>query len=99
MEEADAMRFLPQVKQRTTIRNIVVVLAAIMIGAAAASDALAASHSQARGAGHTRGLYGGPIISPPPSMTPNFNPSYRYVVPQEPETPVSPASPGSVFGE
>jgi hypothetical protein len=99
MEEVDSMRFLPQVKRRTTIRNIVIVLAAIMIGTAAASNALAAGRSQARGAGHTRGMYGGPITSPPPSMTPNFNPSYRYVVPQGPETPVSPASPGSVFGD
>jgi hypothetical protein len=99
MEKADSMGFFPKIKQRTTIRNIVIVLAAIVIGTAATSDALAAGHSQARGAGHTRSTLGGPITSPPPSMAPSFNPSYQYVVPQAPETPVSPAGPGSVFGE
>jgi hypothetical protein len=35
---------------------------------------------------------------PPPQPGPTFNPSTPYTVPQLRETPVSPASPGSVFG-
>jgi hypothetical protein len=41
------------------------------------------------------------VSAPPPVINnpaPVFNPSEPYTLPQSPETPVSPASPGSVFG-
>ena len=40
-----------------------------------------------------------PLLDRVPSMPPPiFNPSSPYTVPQTRETPVSPASPGSIFG-
>ena len=40
-----------------------------------------------------------PLVNPAPSMPPpSFNPSSPYTVPFSRETPVSPASPGSIFG-
>jgi hypothetical protein len=38
------------------------------------------------------------LNSVPPAPAPIFNPSIPYTVPQTPEMPVSPASPGSIFG-
>jgi hypothetical protein len=41
------------------------------------------------------------VSAPPPvfnSPAPVFNPSESYTLPESGETPVSPASPGSVFG-
>ena len=41
------------------------------------------------------------VSAPPPvfnSPAPVFNPSESYTLPESRETPVSPASPGSVFG-
>jgi hypothetical protein len=40
---------------------------------------------------------GMPLISVPSSPAPQFNPSSPYTVTPQGETPVSPASPGSVF--
>jgi hypothetical protein len=40
-----------------------------------------------------------PLLDRVPTMPPpTFNPSSQYTVAPSPETPVSPASPGSVFG-
>lgn len=42
---------------------------------------------------------GAPLFNQVPSLPPPiFNPSTPYTVPVAPEVPVSPASPGSVFG-
>jgi hypothetical protein len=69
-----------------------------------------ASHAFAAGEHMGGGLGGGfrgghmshdftpPILEQTPHMAPTFNPSDTYTVPQSPEVPVSPASPGSVFG-
>jgi hypothetical protein len=92
------MHFSPRRTQRSAIRNIATVLTAVVIGTATVGEALAAGHGRGRGTGHMRGTIGGPIYTPVPSMPPIFNPSYRYTVPQTPEVPVSPASPGSIFG-
>jgi hypothetical protein len=66
--------------------------------------------SQAFTAGGGLGLNGefggvraasGFVSAPPPvfnTPAPVFNPSESYTVPESRETPVSPASPGSVFG-
>jgi hypothetical protein len=92
---------MPFIKRSTTkfgVPHLVIALAVTAIGVAAASDAFAAGHGGARGAGRVPSTLGGPVLGQAPSMSPTFNPSYRYVVPQAPEIPVSPASPGSVFG-
>jgi hypothetical protein len=75
------------------------VLAAIAFSAAVATDALAAGRdSGGHGAGHIGGGFRGSSPDRIPSTPPAFNPSSPYTVPQSHETPVSPASPGSVFG-
>ena len=43
------------------------------------------------------GHFGMPLISAPSNPVPQFNPSSPYTVTAPGETPVSPASPGSVF--
>lgn len=51
------------------------------------------------GSAVARGAHGGgtPLISAPSNPVPQFNPSSPYTVTPSAETPVSPASPGSVF--
>jgi hypothetical protein len=48
------------------------------------------------------GFHSSAFVSAPPPVfntpAPVFNPSESYTVPESRETPVSPASPGSVFG-
>jgi hypothetical protein len=97
------MRRIQSIKQRSLSRNTMIVLAAVMLTAAAATDALAAGRGGgggggARGGHMSRGV-GGPWLNNVPSLpAPIFNQSTPYTVPQLRETPVSPASPGSVFG-
>jgi hypothetical protein len=97
------MRRIQSIKQRSLSRNTMIVLAAVVLTAAAATDALAAGRGGgggggARGGHMGRGV-GGPWLNNVPSLPPpTFNPSTPYTVPQSRETPVSPASPGSVFG-
>jgi hypothetical protein len=82
----------------------VVAAAALLVGMmAVATDALAAGHGGGGGGGfgggHMGRGVGGPWLNNVPSLPPpTFNPSTPYTVPQSRETPVSPASPGSVFG-
>jgi hypothetical protein len=46
------------------------------------------------------GGFGGPTFYRAPSLPPPvFNQANPYTVPQSPETPVSPAGPGSIFGD
>jgi hypothetical protein len=90
------------IKQRSTARNTIILLAAITLVTAVATDALAAGHGS-RGGGfkgsHIGGGFGGPLFNSAPAMPPPvFNPSSPYTVPAPRETPVSPASPGSIFG-
>ena len=101
------------VDDRVTIRPLevlmkrylgVVAAAALLVGMiAVATDALAAGHSGGGGGrfggGHMGGGFRGPLLESVPSLpAPIFNPSTPYTVPSSRETPVSPASPGSVFG-
>ena len=48
------------------------------------------------------GLHSSAFVSAPPPVfntpAPVFNPAEPYTIPESRETPVSPASPGSVFG-
>ena len=82
----------------------VVAAAALLVGMmAVATDALAAGHGGGGGGrfggGHMGRGVGGPWLNNVPSLpAPIFNPSTPYTVPSSRETPVSPASPGSVFG-
>jgi hypothetical protein len=84
-------------------RYLGVVAAAALLVGAVATDALAAGHGGVGGGGfgggHMGGRFRGPLLESVPSMPPPvFNPSSPYIVPASPETPVSPTSPGSVFG-
>jgi hypothetical protein len=64
--------------------------------AAAVILGIASTSAVARGA-HGGGGFGMPLISAPSSPVPQFNASSPYTVTPSAETPVSPASPGSVF--
>jgi hypothetical protein len=81
----------------------VVAAAALLVGMiAVATDALAAGYGGGGGGrfggGHMGGGFRSLLESVPSLPAPIFNPSTPYTVPQSRETPVSPASPGSVFG-
>lgn len=108
---AIAVGFDHGVEQRNSHkRDVMILLAIVMLGTAVATHAFAAGGMGGRmgggmgdglglGGGHMSGGFHGSIIDQAPSMpAPTFNPSDPYTVPQSPETAVSPASPGSVFG-
>jgi hypothetical protein len=93
-------------KEMHHTRNAMILLAIAALGTMAATHALAAQSGsngvhfegglQSNRAG---GAFQGQVIERVPAMPPpTFNPSTPYTVPQSPEVPVSPASPGSVFG-
>ena len=99
------------VEQQTfRTRKVMVLLAIVMLGTAMATHAFAAGRVGGMGGGMGGGLGGGfhgghmshgfqpPVLNEAPAMpTPTFNPLESYTLPQSTETPVSPASPGSVF--
>jgi hypothetical protein len=91
------------IKQKPMAPNKLVLLAIIAISTTVATGALAAGrvggagHSGGFGAAHL-GELRGPLVDRAPLTQPHFNPSSPYTVPQPRETPVSPGSPGSVFG-
>jgi hypothetical protein len=85
-------------------RNLGVLAAAALL-AGLATSALAAGQGRGGGLGGGGGLGAGrfegaePFLNDMPSTpAPIFNQSSPYTVPQSAETPVSPGSPGSVFG-
>jgi hypothetical protein len=93
-------------RQTSRMRNAMTLLAIVMLGTALATHAFAAGR-MGGGLGLDSGFRGGhishgfqpPILDDTPTMpAPTFNPSDPYTAPQSPEIPVSPASPGSVFG-
>ena len=96
------------VEQQTfRTRKVMVLLAIVMLGTAMATHAFAAGRMGGMGGGLGGGFHGGhmshgfqpPILNEAPAMpAPTLNPSESYTLPQSSETPVSPASPGSVFG-
>ena len=94
------MHLFQWIKKRSVARNTTIVLVAIMLGAAV-TDALAAGRGGGGGfrGGHVGRGFNGPLLDSVPSApAPVFNPSSPYTVSPSPETPVSPASPGSIFG-
>jgi hypothetical protein len=80
-------------------------LAAIVLGTVLAKGAFAAERgptSVPAGAGFQSNHIGGfdrPLDHAPALPPPVFNQSTPYTAPQSPERSVSPASPGSVFGD
>ena len=80
-------------------------LAAIVLGTVLAKGALAAERGPTgvpAGAGFQGNHIGGfdrPLDRAPALPPPVFNQSTPYTAPQTPERSVSPASPGSVFGD
>ena len=91
-------------QQSFRTRKVMVLLAVVMLGTAMATHAFAAGRM---GGGLGGGFHGGhmshgfqpPVLDEAPAMpAPTFNPSESYTLPQSPENAVSPASPGSVFG-
>jgi hypothetical protein len=91
------MQLIQTIRRKSVTRNTMIVLAAIALGAAAATHALAAgpnggvAGTAGHGGGHTAGGSGGASPGAVPSMPPPvFNPSSPYTVRQSPETPVSP---------
>jgi hypothetical protein len=85
-------------------RNLRIVAAASLLACMVATDALAAGHGGGFapgnfGSGHMGRGFGEPFPGGTMSApAPIYNPSTPYTVSPSPETPVSPASPGSVFG-
>jgi hypothetical protein len=71
--------------------KILTIAAALMLGIATTSGSALARGVP--GGGH----FGMPLIGAPSNPVPQFNPSSPYTVTAPGETPVSPASPGSVF--
>jgi hypothetical protein len=104
---ATAIEVNQGVEQQTfRTRKVMVLLAIVMLGTAMATHAFAAGR-MGGGLGLGGGFHGGhmshgfqpPVLDEAPAMpAPTFNPSESYTLPQWSETPVSPASPGSVFG-
>ena len=101
------MHLIQNTKQKSIAHNTLTLLAAITLGMAVATDALAAGFGGAGGGheggdgfggGHIDRGFRGPLPGSAAMPPPVFNPSTPYTVPESPETPVSPASPGSIFG-
>jgi hypothetical protein len=89
------------IKQKPARRTAIIALAAITLSTAVVTGAPAAERggeSATGGAGEIRGSAVPFQESVPQLPPPIFNPSSPYTVPAPGETPVSPASPGSVFG-
>jgi hypothetical protein len=84
--------------ERTVLATLFLTACVALFGACAAIAQTRGGGAGGHAPGATRGL-SGPMLDSGPSMPgPTFNPSVPYTVPQSPETSVSPASPGSVFG-
>jgi hypothetical protein len=93
------MHLIQKIKQRSIAHNTMMLLAAMTFSIAVATDGLAAGRGGRGGGGHIGGGFRGPLLNSVPSMPPPiFNPSSSYTVPPSREAPVSPASPGSIFG-
>jgi hypothetical protein len=76
--------------------KILAIAVAVMLGIATTGDSAVARGAFA-GGGHDGGHFAAPLISTPSSPVPQLNPSSSYTVASPTETPVSPASSGSVF--
>jgi uncharacterized membrane protein len=102
----DDMQLPRNTKRNSVARSTMILFAAVTLSTAVVTDALAAGHGGGGigGGAHIGGNMGrgfrGPLVdSIPATPGPTFNSSTPYTVPQARETPVSPGSPGSVFGD
>jgi hypothetical protein len=90
------------IQNKSIKRSTLILFAAITLSMAPVTDALAAGHGGGGGhrfGGGNRGAnFQGETTQVPSMPAPIFNPSAPYTVPSTPEVPVSPASPGSIFG-
>jgi hypothetical protein len=99
------MRFNQKIEHKLIAHNTLIVLAAVAFSTAIVTDAAAAGFGSGggHGSGEFRGGYvghgfRGPLVRVPSMPAPTFNPSSPYTLPEGRESPVSPASPGSIFG-
>jgi hypothetical protein len=101
------MHLIQNIMRKSIAHNAITLLTAITLSIAMATDAMAAGRPGGGGhgggggfgGGHIGGGFGGTLLDRVPSMPPPvFNQSSPYTVPAPRETPVSPASPGSIFG-
>jgi hypothetical protein len=89
------------VSHRVMILFVLALLASMMATHAQAAPALGNGGMHGGGGFHghfTSNGFRAPMIGTVPQAQPTFNPSVPYTVPQAPEIPVSPANPGSIFG-
>jgi hypothetical protein len=103
------MHLFRNMKRNSVARSAMILFAALTLSTAVVTDALAAGHGggigggvhgSVHGGGHMGRGFRGPFVdSVPATPGPTFNSSAPYTVPQARETPVSPGSPGSVFGD
>src|SRR4029077_19125800 len=94
------LQLIQNIKRRSIVRNTMILLAAITLSTAVATDTLAAGRGDGGGprGGHVGDGFRRPFLNSVPSVPPPvFNRSSPYTVPTSPETHVSPASPGSGF--
>jgi hypothetical protein len=83
-------------KAQIHTKILAIAAVAVMFGIATAGGSALARGAFAGGE-HVGGHFAAPLISTPSSPVPQLNPSSSYTVAPPTETPVSPASPGSVF--
>jgi hypothetical protein len=89
------------IEAKPAARKALVSVAVIALGAALlTTEALAAgSHVGGGHAGYAGRAFSGPLVGRVHSLPPIYNSASPYTVPQQREAPVSPGSPGSVFGD
>jgi hypothetical protein len=93
------MNLVQHIKQNSLARKTAICMSAVTLSAVVATGALAAGGRSGGHGGHMRNGMSPPLLDQVPGMPPPIlNPSYPYTIPQSPEVPVSPASPGSIFG-
>ena len=79
-------------------RKAIAIATVVVLGLATTGGAALARVGSFSGDHMGGGFHGGPFMGDTiPTPSPIFNPSSGYTVPTSPETPVSPAIPGSIF--
>jgi hypothetical protein len=109
VEQRIPMHLIQDIKRQSITRNAMILLTAMTLSITMATDALAAGpggggagggHGGGRGGGgHMGDGFSGSFLDRVPPMSPPiFNQASPSIVAPLHETPVSPASPGSIFG-
>jgi hypothetical protein len=99
------MHLIQDIKRQSITRNAMILLTAMTLSITMATDALAAGPGGGGagggrgGGGHMGDGFSGSFLDRVPPMSPPiFNQASPSIVAPLHETPVSPASPGSIFG-